>query len=461
MSPWGAHWAESGKGASKGRANGNSTKGGRSDYRRSSREGGYSQHNDAYYSEAHSGTYSRSDGDWSNEPPARGANSARKFDDEDSVGWDKTVAEIERSCEQALLKLTDSQNEIRTKQDEKFTLMYDILEELQARQGRMEQSINNLLAAANPGAGGVPNQAINGSACGGMQACPVNYTYAGCGGGGGNCANGGGGIWMSQGGFQFPVQHYNSGGCCNNFASGQPVNFTNARNGMVMQQQSAQPQPSVPQQQQNIAAQQQQHQPLQASQQQAAPLQQPLQQQQSSTEESAEDLGTPPAGTGGSTKGWQARRAPASPPETDAIEGGVCVPSSPHRGDEAWTKTRFWKVTNLNPDLSYELPLMSRPEAYAPGSGRNPPQDLVVVWLKNGDIVKQTGHSKKLRNHMVMPVFKLRQGELNGGSGEGEEATDSVQEEGWVVRRYAGVTWFEEVLGDTSSLPRQRSRDRS
>lgn len=97
-----------------------------------------------------------------------------------------------------------------------------------------------------------------------------------------------------------------------------------------------------------------------------------------------------------------------------------------------WSKNRNWKVVNLT---DAKLAVVNRPDPFAPKSDRLPPEDLVVRWLENGDEVEQTGHSKKTRGFMVMPVRIKNEPTL----------------EGWVVRRVADKdrdrkeAWFEEI----------------
>jgi len=138
------------------------------------------------------------------------------------------------------------------------------------------------------------------------------------------------------------------------------------------------------------------------------------------------DHGTPSARRGGAapaasgTRPWQPSRARVAPQPAAA---------------GSWDKERTWKVVNVEGN---QLPVVRQPEPYSPGSGRIPPDDSVIVWLENGDIVKQTGHSKKVRGHMVMPVQL----------GSGPEALG----EGWVTRRLVGTSaiWFVEASGDGS-----------
>ena len=86
---------------------------------------------------------------------------------------------------------------------------------------------------------------------------------------------------------------------------------------------------------------------------------------------------------------------------------------------------------------------------------------MVVKWMRDAETVEQVGHSKKVRNYLVMPVRVLHP----AADGPGEQ---SSKLEGWVTRRLVdksrgGVktSWFEEVRGageehDRSSKRRQR-----
>jgi len=156
-------------------------------------------------------------------------------------------------------------------------------------------------------------------------------------------------------------------------------------------------------------------------------------------------------GTGGSSCGrWQPKRPPASTDEHASAAGTATPPkeggSGNHEGEAhkgSWEKVRVWKAVNLSEDDPQAMPLVSRAEPFAPGSGRSPSQDLVVAFLKNGDVVKQVGHSKKIRGFMVMPVRLIREGEDATGTGGGDEVED-----GWVTRRQVsgGPVWFEDLM---------------
>jgi len=107
----------------------------------------------------------------------------------------------------------------------------------------------------------------------------------------------------------------------------------------------------------------------------------------------------------------------------------------------SWDQNRMWKVTNL--EAGQQLAVVRKVEPYAPGSGRIPADDNLVKWLSNGDVVEQTGHSKKLRGYMVMPI-----------------RMDS--DSGWVVRRMVDKSgaWFQEIVNGESRDRRKTRRDR-
>jgi len=325
-----------------------------------------------------------------------------------------------------------------------------------------------------------------------MQGCGTGYNnYGGC-GGCGVCSGGNNGMWAMGGGdFQYQgmqqqqqqpqQQQYGSNGCCANY--GQQVTYMNGvRSGMPgQQQQQQQQQMMMPQQQQQqqqfampsddqLGQQRQQQQPQQLQQQQWQVPQQPQQLQQQSQQQpqtpvdeqnqhssqpGVGDSSEAPAEAGGSSSNrWQPRRAPLSPatPSTDSAP-----PSTPAGGNAAaggsepsWGKLRIWKAVGLPDDNEHVLPVVSRAEPFAPGSGRAPLDEWVVAWLKNGDVVKQVGHSKKVRGHMVMPVRILGEDEAEADPTEGGDAGGKEVEDGWVTRRHAGsggATWFEEITG--------------
>jgi hypothetical protein len=120
-----------------------------------------------------------------------------------------------------------------------------------------------------------------------------------------------------------------------------------------------------------------------------------------------------------------------------------------------WDKNRMWRVTNLEPSANRDLPLLSRADPYAPGTGRVPPAELVVRWLSNEEVVEQIGHSKKTRGYMVMPVRVLR-------DAQGEAVKDV---EGWVTRRLvdkqrdgADTAWLVEIRDENEANQREKRR---
>lgn len=112
---------------------------------------------------------------------------------------------------------------------------------------------------------------------------------------------------------------------------------------------------------------------------------------------------------------------------------------------------RIWKAINLQASGDGVMPVVTVAQPFAPGKDRTPPDDLVIRWLKDGDVVEQAGHSKKVRGYMVMPVrYKAV-----GSNGEEEEI------EGWVTRRSIDKTrediWFDEIV-DEKTRERRRLR---
>lgn len=349
------------------------------------------------------------------------------------------IDNLERDYKQALQK-------IQEKQSEKFDLIFNILRELQDRQARLEESINMLMSAGgvggtcasggNCGVGGcTASTGSCGGGCMGMQGC--NYGgFNGCGGcsGCGNSCDGG--VWIG-GNFQYQDMHYGNG-CFGNHAG---FNGNGCRGGMMMQpQQQLGGQESQPNQQNGGQDQQQ-------SQQQPQQPWSPMQQPQSQRPADSQADGGSAEASGGAGPWPHARHDGGSSGHTSTVASGAHGGTS--GSDPSWGKLRIWKVVNL-PDSPKALPVVSRAEAYAPGYPRPPAEDIVVAWLRNGDMLKQVGHSKKMRGHMVMPVRILR----------GVDASDNVQqaaaaaeegEEGWVTRRLVGSSvgpaWFEEITG--------------
>lgn len=114
----------------------------------------------------------------------------------------------------------------------------------------------------------------------------------------------------------------------------------------------------------------------------------------------------------------------------------------------SWDKNRMWRICGLEPDDGRSLPIVNRAEPYAPGTGRVPPEDLLVRWLENGDMLEQVGHSKKMRGYMVMPVRMINN-----------------EVEGWVTRRLVDKTrdnadkvWMVEVRDNGEELEREHRK---
>lgn len=108
--------------------------------------------------------------------------------------------------------------------------------------------------------------------------------------------------------------------------------------------------------------------------------------------------------------------------------------------DGKWEKHRVWKAANLAPSGG-RIAVLVTSEPHAPGRGREPSPSRVVAWLQEGDLVQQVGHSKKVRNHMVMPVKLLSKSPLTAP----EADAGAPGADGWVTRRiHAGPSWFEE-----------------
>merc|ERR1712062_357270 len=102
-------------------------------------------------------------------------------------------------------------------------------------------------------------------------------------------------------------------------------------------------------------------------------------------------------------------------------------------GSTSWDKNRVWKVVNLDAAGGHKLAMVQRPEPFAPGGGKIPQDDLLVRWLKDGDVVEQVGHSKKMRGYMVMPV------KVVGGNPDTQGTAQTLEgsvADGWVTRRF-------------------------
>ncbi|CAE8696443.1 unnamed protein product [Polarella glacialis] len=148
------------------------------------------------------------------------------------------------------------------------------------------------------------------------------------------------------------------------------------------------------------------------------------------------------------------RTAPPPPPPAAARpngDGDAGGEDEPGEGPGApvqnsWESNRVWKCVSLEETSGdKQLVMVTRAEPYAPGTGRLPPEDIIVRWLVTGDMVEQTGHSKKSRGYMVMPVRLLQ-------AADGSKTFDKVYE-GWVTRRVVDKSrespagsWFVEIL---------------
>jgi len=151
------------------------------------------------------------------------------------------------------------------------------------------------------------------------------------------------------------------------------------------------------------------------------------------------------------------RNAMMQPPSgqgSAAAASGNSRPLGEARDGGSWGKNRMWKVVNIGTEVQRSLPVVNRPEPFAPTHGRQPPDDMFVKWLNNGDIVEQVGHSKKMRGYMVMPIR----------IGPEEEEKDAI---GWVTRRLVDKTrdgqedvWFVELRNGTEAARNDRRRQR-
>mmetsp|Transcript_58525 Transcript_58525/g.151242 ORF Transcript_58525/g.151242 Transcript_58525/m.151242 type:complete len:497 (+) Transcript_58525:67-1557(+) len=117
-------------------------------------------------------------------------------------------------------------------------------------------------------------------------------------------------------------------------------------------------------------------------------------------------------------------------------------------GDGDWDKSRMWKVVNAGGSGDRKLAIVTRPEPFAPG--RAPPDDMLLKYVNEGDVLEQIGHSKKMRGFMVMPVH-----DAGGSKGDG----------GWITRRVVDKTrdvpedvWFVELRNGIEVEPRDRRR---
>jgi len=143
-------------------------------------------------------------------------------------------------------------------------------------------------------------------------------------------------------------------------------------------------------------------------------------------EDDPNELPVPPPPADDTRPASGSRSTPAGAPSPEKAKGAD--------GISTWDKNRLWKVTGLEPgaDPPRMLPIVTRSEPYAPGTGRVPAEDSLVRWLENDEVVEQIGHSKKTRGYMVMPIRVVR-------DAKGEEVKNA--DEGWVTRRLVDKTY--------------------
>mmetsp|Transcript_24780 Transcript_24780/g.65869 ORF Transcript_24780/g.65869 Transcript_24780/m.65869 type:complete len:456 (+) Transcript_24780:36-1403(+) len=171
------------------------------------------------------------------------------------------------------------------------------------------------------------------------------------------------------------------------------------------------------------------------------------------------DSSRPPRRRGGwvtcdaSAQGGPKFFEPCHDEEVDARPPEDFDPVADRHGGGTWDKNRMWKVVNLGTDPLRALPIVNRMEPFAPGTGKVPPDDVLVHWLADGEIIEQVGHSKKMRGYMVMPVRPPGSVE-NGGT------------IGWVTRRVVDKTregpedvWLVEIRNGLEA-DRERRRNR-
>jgi len=153
----------------------------------------------------------------------------------------------------------------------------------------------------------------------------------------------------------------------------------------------------------------------------------------------------------------------ASSQHQDDDEGhGYNHADTSHQRGGSWEKSRLWRVINLENIGDERLAVVSHPEPHAPGTGKIPSEGMLVRWIKDGDLVEQVGHSKKMRGYMVMPVRVI--GSANNFVRPAPTA-EAPQADGWVTRRLVdkqrehdfGV-WFVEVSQDDPTEPLREKR---
>jgi len=309
------------------------------------------------------------------------------------------------------------------KENDKFDLIFGILSELQSRQGHLEDLVGNLTAqhqgngmASSSMAGmsmgnGMAQQFGNGS---GM---PQHYGQMG-------------GMGVQ------PMQQYggmmNPDGSQGMVAMQQVMVVQSPTGGAMVPQMQMQPGMGQGGQQTGSFTQEQV----------AAPGRGTLGALELASTPSAPDtavtsLGyTSPSAAERESSSATASQGKPSPRSTFQEPAHELAGSSPSK---AWDKVRRWQATIPEDE---RVPVVTCSEPFGPGIGRDAPEDIVVKWLKNGDVVRQTDHSKKMKGYMVMPV-KV-------------EASNpfEVEVEGFVTRRSieknrdnGDVVWFEEVEG--------------
>jgi len=154
------------------------------------------------------------------------------------------------------------------------------------------------------------------------------------------------------------------------------------------------------------------------------------------------------------------RSVPASP-GAEAEEDGAAAGGS----GNSWDKNRIWKVCNLEAVGSKQLAVVCRAEPYAPGTGKVPPEDTLVRWLAENDVVEQVGHSKKMRGYMVMPIRITESQSTVNPAAKPARPEGGQKVDGWVTRRLVDKTreqevgvWFQELTAGEDQETRERRR---
>lgn len=116
------------------------------------------------------------------------------------------------------------------------------------------------------------------------------------------------------------------------------------------------------------------------------------------------------------------------------------------KNHKTW-KNRTFRVVNVDvTDGGIPgIPVVSGPEPYGP-TDRKPPDEIVRKWLQNGDVVHQTRHSKKVRNHKVMPI---RIDDVEGWVTRGMVYKNKGQ--GSEKNKNRAQCWFEEIRSTEES----------